>query len=49
MKKFIPGPGRYKADYSTLDNHAFTLRSRLPDHSQDHLLKNPNPGAYKTE
>lgn len=48
-KKFIPGPGNYKADYSTLDQHNISLKSRLPDRSQAHLLKNPGPGAYAVE
>ena len=51
MKKYIPGPGMYKNDTSTLvrDDHVPSLRSRLPDRSHNHLLKNPGPGAYKTE
>ena len=37
--EFIPGPGKYKADYSTLDQHGMSLRQRLPDVSTKHLLK----------
>ncbi len=48
MRKYIPGPGNYKA-YSTLDTNAPSIRSRLPDKSQDHLKKVPGPGAYNME
>lgn len=46
-KKFIPGPGNYNSAYRTLDDRHMTLKPRLPDRSQDHLLKNPGPGAYQ--
>ncbi len=48
LQKYIPGPGRYK-EYSTLDNSHITLKPRLRDNSQDHLLKNPGPGTYGYE
>ena len=48
LQKYIPGPGRYDKN-STLDNAHITLKSRLPDKSQDHLLKVPGPGAYDYE
>lgn len=48
IQRYIPGPGRYR-DYSTLDNSKITLKARIRDHSQDHLLKNPGPGQYKHE
>ena len=47
-KKYIPGPGNYKA-YSTLEPNTITLKSRLPDKSLDHLKKIPGPGAYGYE
>ena len=46
LQRYIPGPGRYR-DYSTLEPSKITLKSRIRDKSQDHLLKNPGPGAYK--
>jgi len=36
---YIPGPGQYNANKSTLDPRASSLRSRLPDSSQNHLIK----------
>ncbi len=48
MRKYIPGPGNYRA-YSTLENNSATIRSRLPDKSLEHLKKNPGPGAYNLE
>ena len=44
MKRYIPGPGQYKNDTSTLvrDDHVPQLRSRLPDKSYDHLKKVKN-------
>lgn len=48
-RKYIPGPGNYKA-YSTLEHsNAVAIRSRLPDKSLDHLKKIPGPGAYGYE
>jgi hypothetical protein len=38
LLKFVPGPGQYDA-LSGLDDRASSLKSRLPDHSQKHLLK----------
>ena len=48
-RKFIPGPGNYDSAYRTLENRNITLKPRLPDRSQNHLLKNPGPGAYTLE
>ena len=48
-KKFIPGPGNYNNAYSTMQPTPIRIRSRLPDKSQDHLKKNPGPGAYGYE
>lgn len=36
---FIPGPGKYESNKSQLDPRASSLRARLPDTSQKHLLK----------
>lgn len=48
LQRYIPGPGNYKKP-STLDNSLITLKPRLRDKSQDHLLKNPGPGTYQYE
>ena len=45
LQKYIPGPGNYQ-NFSTLDNSNITLKPRLPDLSQKHLVKNPGPGTY---
>lgn len=44
-RKFIPGPGNYNT-YTTLDNRHMTIKPRLADRTQNHLLRNPGPGAY---
>lgn len=36
---YIPGPGRYDANKSQLDQRASSMRQKLPDTSQRHLLK----------
>jgi hypothetical protein len=36
---FIPGPGNYDSNKSTLDEKGPSLKPRLPDLSQRHLLK----------
>ncbi len=36
---YIPGPGNYESNKSMLDQRASSLRQRLPDNSQKHLLK----------
>lgn len=48
LQKYIPGPGKYQ-QHSTLDNSHITLKPRIKDKSQDHLLKNPGPGTYECE
>ena len=48
LQRYIPGPGNYKKP-STLDNSLITLKPRIRDKSQDHLLKNPGPGTYQYE
>lgn len=55
LLKYIPGPGTY-ANKSTLDTRASSLKAKLPDTSNRHLLKvslmitkNPGPGAYGFE
>ena len=49
IQKYIPGPAKYDTNFSTLDNSKITVRQRLPDKSQNHLLKNPGPGEYQYE
>ena len=41
LQKYIPGPGNYKNDKSTLthEQNTTTLKSRLPDRTYNHLLK----------
>ena len=36
---YIPGPGRYDSNKSTLENRPTSIRQRLPDVSTRHLLK----------
>jgi hypothetical protein len=36
---YIPGPGKYDSNKSTLDQRASSLRQKLPDYSQKHLEK----------
>lgn len=53
---FIPGPGNYDSNKSMLEQKGPTLKPKLPDFTQKHLLKvtirvsqNPGPGAYAFE
>ena len=39
MLGYIPGPGRYDSNRSTLENRSSTMRQKLPDVSTRHLLK----------
>lgn len=39
LKRFVPGPGNYQSDYSTLVVPPITLKSRILDRSVDHLKK----------
>lgn len=39
IQAFVPGPGRYEANKSTLDQRTSSLRSKLPDNTYKHLLK----------
>jgi len=39
LQSYIPGPGRYDSNKSTLDDRPSSLRARLPDISNRHLLK----------
>ena len=48
LQKYIPGPGQYQKK-STLDHAKISIKPRLRDKSQDHLLKNPGPGTYTYE
>ena len=48
LKKYVPGPGNYP-NYSTFEEGKITLKPRLPDKTQNHLLKNPGPGSYESE
>jgi len=36
---YIPGPGQYDANKSMLDPRASSLRPRLPDTAQNHLIR----------
>lgn len=36
---FIPGPGNYESNKSMLEQKGPTLKPKLPDFSQKHLLK----------
>jgi hypothetical protein len=36
---FVPGPGQYKTNVSTIDHRYASLKPRLPDNSQKHLVK----------
>ncbi len=36
---FIPGPGNYESNKSMLEQRGATLKQKLPDFSQKHLLK----------
>ena len=36
---YIPGPGRYESNKSTLENRSSSMRQKLPDVSTRHLLK----------
>lgn len=36
---FIPGPGKYESNYSTLDQRGTSIRVKLPDTTTKHLLK----------
>jgi hypothetical protein len=39
---FVPGPGNYEANKSTLDDKGPSLKCRLPDYSSKHLEKVSN-------
>ena len=45
LQKYIPGPGQYDKK-STLDPAKISIKPRLRDKTQDHLLRNPGPGTY---
>lgn len=36
---FIPGPGKYDNNQSTLDQRSSTIRAKLPDNTLKHLEK----------
>jgi hypothetical protein len=39
LLNFVPGPGNYNSNYSTLSPRTSSLRQKLPDVSNRHLLK----------
>lgn len=39
---YVPGPGQYNSNVSTLEPRSISLKSKLPDNSQKHLLKVQN-------
>ena len=39
LLQFVPGPGNYDSNKSTLDSRAASLKPRLPDTTLNHLTK----------
>ena len=39
LQNYIPGPGNYYGSTFRKDSHTPSLKSRIPDHSRDYLLK----------
>ena len=46
LKQYIPGPGNYPIK-SALEQTNITLKSRIPDNSNEHLTHLPGPGTYE--